>query len=254
LLISVDETASLVRRLDVDQALGRPEWGEHTIQTALRALETFRWSAAGADSASDTDGHAELQGSVLALQAQMTASPAVISPLQSVPALDTWVFSVDKDLMQLVSSHTKMISFPSMVTSKRVRTSLPASSRDGGYASDVPYEFTGVSEVSRRFDGCSPVQVPHVLALMGDESDDIPGVEGVGAKTAAKLIHAHGSVGAVYGLLPLPSLSGITPRVRSLLAAHPANAWLSLALTSTQIFPSLYFPCCTLLRRCFRVT
>lgn len=45
--------------------------------------------------------------------------------------------------------------------------------------------------------GVTPRQIPELLALVGDPADGIPGLEGFGAKTAAKLLHAHGSLRAI---------------------------------------------------------
>lgn len=46
--------------------------------------------------------------------------------------------------------------------------------------------------------GITPDQVIDLLALMGDSSDNVPGVEGVGLKTAAKLIQDFGSITGIY--------------------------------------------------------
>jgi DNA polymerase-1 len=46
--------------------------------------------------------------------------------------------------------------------------------------------------------GIKPEQVIDVLALMGDTADNVPGVEGIGAKTAAKLINQFGSIDAIF--------------------------------------------------------
>jgi DNA polymerase-1 len=46
--------------------------------------------------------------------------------------------------------------------------------------------------------GVHPSQVVDLKALMGDASDNIPGVKGIGAKTAAKLIQAFGDLESVY--------------------------------------------------------
>jgi DNA polymerase-1 len=49
--------------------------------------------------------------------------------------------------------------------------------------------------------GIRPEQVVDVLALMGDHADNIPGVDGIGPKTAAALIHEFGSIDGVYAHL-----------------------------------------------------
>ena len=57
--------------------------------------------------------------------------------------------------------------------------------------------------------GVTPEQVVDLLVLMGDNVDNIPGVKGVGAKTAAKLIAEHGSVAGM-----LENLDALTPKQR----------------------------------------
>jgi DNA polymerase I len=55
----------------------------------------------------------------------------------------------------------------------------------------------GIKQVEERF-GCRPNQVIDILGLMGDASDNVPGVKGVGEKTAIKLITQFGSIPNVY--------------------------------------------------------
>jgi len=80
--------------------------------------------------------------------------------------------------------------------------------------------------------GVKPGQIPDLLALMGDSIDDIPGVPGVGEKTAVKLISQFGSVERLYENLTL-----VTGKVRETLATHRDQAFLSreLATVSTQV-------------------
>jgi DNA polymerase-1 len=56
------------------------------------------------------------------------------------------------------------------------------------------YDVRGVME---RF-GLSPVQVPDLKGLIGDSSDNIPGIRGIGEKTAAKLLQQYGSIDGIY--------------------------------------------------------
>lgn len=58
------------------------------------------------------------------------------------------------------------------------------------------FALLGPAEVERRW-GVPPSLVPDVLALTGDAVDNIPGVEGVGPKTAAKLVREHGRVALI---------------------------------------------------------
>src|SRR5262249_12092257 len=80
--------------------------------------------------------------------------------------------------------------------------------------------------------GVSPEQIPDLLALMGDHIDNIPGVPGVGEKTAVKLITQFGSVERLYENLHL-----VTGKLRETLAASRAKALLSreLATVSTRV-------------------
>ena len=58
-------------------------------------------------------------------------------------------------------------------------------------------EVIGLSEIQKRWGVQRPEQVVDVLALMGDASDNIPGVPGIGEKTAIKLIASIGTLEAV---------------------------------------------------------
>ncbi|MFZ4778095.1 MAG: 5'-3' exonuclease [Terrimicrobiaceae bacterium] len=55
------------------------------------------------------------------------------------------------------------------------------------------FRLLGVPEVREKW-GVEPSQIADVLALTGDSSDNIPGVPGIGGKTAVALISAHGSI------------------------------------------------------------
>ncbi|MCP4625129.1 MAG: DNA polymerase I [bacterium] len=55
----------------------------------------------------------------------------------------------------------------------------------------------GIKYVQEKF-GCRPDQVIDILGLMGDSSDNVPGVKGVGEKTAVKLITQYGSIPNLY--------------------------------------------------------
>ncbi len=89
--------------------------------------------------------------------------------------IETFVVSGDKDFLQLVSD--------------RVRIYSPGR---GGAAPRI----VGPGEVEKEF-GVPPTRVVDVLALMGDASDNIPGVTGVGEKTAVKLVRDFGDLEGV---------------------------------------------------------
>ena len=59
--------------------------------------------------------------------------------------------------------------------------------------------------------GVTPRQYPEFAALRGDPSDNLPGVPGVGEKTAAKLINTYGDLETIYA--HLDDLTPTPPRV-----------------------------------------
>ena len=56
------------------------------------------------------------------------------------------------------------------------------------------YETWGIPEVQKKFEVNEPLQVIDFLGMMGDSSDNIPGLPGVGEKTAKKFLTAYGSM------------------------------------------------------------
>ena len=80
----------------------------------------------------------------------------------------------------------------------------------------------GSKEVHERY-GVGPERIQDLLGLMGDSSDNIPGVPGVGEKTAAKLLQEHGSIEGV-----LKAAKSMKPgRLRENLVEHAGQARLS---------------------------
>ncbi|OUN36954.1 DNA polymerase I [Faecalibacterium sp. An77] len=75
--------------------------------------------------------------------------------------------------------------------------------------------------------GVSPRQLIDVKSLMGDSSDNIPGVKGIGEKTALALIQQFGSLAGVYEHIDDPA---IKPRQRANLLDYKADAELSYTL------------------------
>ncbi len=75
--------------------------------------------------------------------------------------------------------------------------------------------------------GLAPEQIPDLKALQGDPSDNIPGVQGVGAKTATTLLSEYGTVGELY-----EHIDDVTPeRVRQRLVDGREAAMQGLELT-----------------------
>ncbi|MGQ0830512.1 MAG: DNA polymerase I [Microthrixaceae bacterium] len=76
------------------------------------------------------------------------------------------------------------------------------------------YDEAGIAERT----GVTPALYPQYAALRGDPSDNLPGVPGVGEKTAAKLITTYGGIDGIFD-----HLADHTPKLRENLAAHEHN-------------------------------
>ena len=109
----------------------------------------------------------------------------------------------DKDFMQLVSPKVRLYNV---------------------FKRDVELVIEDEAAVREKF-GTTPERVPDVLAIMGDSSDNVPGVKGIGDKGASKLIAEHGSVAEL-----LAALEGIEGRPRKLIEEHREMLELSLEL------------------------
>ncbi len=75
--------------------------------------------------------------------------------------------------------------------------------------------------------GVKPEQVVDFKALVGDKSDNIPGVAGIGEKTAASLLNTYGTLDSIYA-----HLGDISESVRKKLEANKDNAYLSQKLAT----------------------
>ncbi|MGE0796474.1 MAG: DNA polymerase I, partial [Acidimicrobiia bacterium] len=73
------------------------------------------------------------------------------------------------------------------------------------------YDEAGIKERT----GVTPAEYPQYAAMRGDPSDNLPGVPGVGEKTAAKLINTYGGLDGIFA-----NLADLSPKLRENLAAH----------------------------------
>ncbi len=94
---------------------------------------------------------------------------------------DVTIVSSDKDLMQLVGPHENGGHVDMLDTMKNQRIDIP--------------------EVAEKF-GVPPEKVGDVLALMGDSADNVPGIRGIGPKTATRLIQEHGDLESALAAAP----------------------------------------------------
>ena len=75
--------------------------------------------------------------------------------------------------------------------------------------------------------GIEPINIIDLKALMGDSSDNIPGVKGIGEKTALKLLHDYKTLDGVYD-----NLDKLTPKMREKLENDKDNAYMSYDLAT----------------------
>jgi DNA polymerase-1 len=114
----------------------------------------------------------------------------------------------------------------------------------------------GEQEVTERF-GVKPALIPDFLALCGDTSDNIPGVLGIGEKTARELVSSFGTIEEIY-----EHLDNVTREaVKAKLKANRDNAFMSKKLATIRLDVPLRESVCDLtmkeqdtgmLRRLFR--
>lgn len=118
--------------------------------------------------------------------------------------VETLIVTGDRDTFQLVSPLTKVL-----ISGRRF--------------SDR--EIYDQARVAERYGGLTPAQLIDMKGLMGDTSDNIPGVKGVGEKTAIKLLNQYGTLEEIY-----EHLDEVSGRFRSKLAAERETAFLSREL------------------------
>lgn len=131
------------------------------------------------------------------------------------------IVSNDKDFMQLVDERGDV----------KVRMLRPL--RGGGF------EIVGVAGVLEKF-GVAPSQVIDVLALMGDASDNVPGVFGIGEKGASALVKSCGTLERVYG-----SLGALKPAMAKKLTLGKSSAFMSRELVTIKTDIQLGFNWCS---------
>ena len=91
---------------------------------------------------------------------------------------DVLILSGDRDMFQLVADRVRVLY-----------------TSGGPSPATIPY---GVTEVADRYGGMDPDQFLEMKALVGDNSDNIPGVPGVGEKTAIRFLKEYGSLDGLY--------------------------------------------------------
>lgn len=122
---------------------------------------------------------------------------------------ETIIVTGDMDTLQLVTDHTKVYTM-----SRGVNDSL----------------LYDIEQIKQRY-GLTPEQIIEFKALRGDPSDNIPGVTGIGEKTALELLYEFKTVANLYKHLSSPK---IKPRIKELLMAQKKQAELSHDLATIR--------------------
>jgi len=123
----------------------------------------------------------------------------------------SFMVTSDKDYMQLINKNIMMYK--------------PARSVLGQKVAEI--EVIGPEGVVEKF-GVGPEKVTDILALMGDKVDNVPGVKGIGEKTASALIQEYGSIENLYD-----NIDKITkPKLKENLVTYKADAFMSKELAT----------------------
>lgn len=122
---------------------------------------------------------------------------------------EIFMVTPDKDYMQLVTENIKMLK----------------PGRSGG-----EYEVIGIPQVNEFFGVDDPVKVIDILALWGDSSDNVPGAQGIGEKTARDLIHTYQSIENL-----LAHVDDLKPKQRDSLVQNREMVLLSHKLVTIDV-------------------
>ena len=120
--------------------------------------------------------------------------------------ISSLVYTCDLDLLQIIDENTVVEVFSQYWPTRTFNTEA----------------------ATRRFDGLRPVNIPDLKGLMGDKSDNLPGVPGIGEKTATAVLNVSGDIETLYEnldlVLDLP-IRGVK-RIHQLLSDHKDEAFL----------------------------
>lgn len=123
--------------------------------------------------------------------------------------IETYIVTGDLDTLQLVDSNTFVYTLKRSI------------------ADTVVYNEKGVVE---KYQGLKPEQLIDFKALRGDPSDNIPGVRGIGEKTAIELLSQFKTLDSLYK--KYKNSKKISPRIKELLTEYKKDAFLSQKLAT----------------------
>ena len=132
------------------------------------------------------------------------------------------VVTGDKDSLQLITDRTKVKLVSTRMGQTTTKDMTP--------------------ETFREQYGFDPIHMIDLKALMGDASDNIPGVKGVGEKTAMGLIQMYGSIGRLYDHMPdilsspeTPAKPGLIKKLTEGEASARRSQWLATIATDAPL-------------------
>lgn len=147
-------------------------------------------------------------GVYVAYQDATEADDIIFTLIQKHKKENIYLITKDKDLFQLVNDRVLIYDYQNE-------------------------EIINRDKVKEKF-GVYPEQIKDYLALSGDQSDNIPGVKGVGVKTAEKLINEFGNLDNVY-----QNIDSIQGKLKEKLLKGKDEAYFSLELVNLQYLENL---------------
>ena len=129
--------------------------------------------------------------------------------------LRSLVYTCDLDLLQIINENTLVEVFSQY----------------------WPKRLFDMESASRRFNGIMPANIPDLKALMGDRSDNLPGVPGIGEKSASAILRNTGDIETLYADLDAVlelQLRG-SRRIHKLLTENETQAFLMKRLATIDL-------------------
>ncbi len=141
---------------------------------------------------------------------------------QIYPKIKVKIVTGDRDLFQLIDKNVSVLFMKT------------------GVKDFIEYDSEKVRE---EYEGIRPEQIPDFKALRGDPSDNIPGVTGIGRKTAISLLKEFKGIEDIYSALHSKSdkVNGIKETIRELLINQESQAFLSKSLANIRKDDNLEF-------------
>ncbi len=132
---------------------------------------------------------------------------------QVFPLIENIIVSGDLDTLQLVSKKTKVF-----LLGKGIKKSI----------------LFDEEKVKEKYEGLVPLQLEDYKALRGDVSDNIPGVRGIGEKTAKFLIKEFGSLENLYKCIEKKEEKKVKEKLRKILLEYKEQAFFSKKLAKIK--------------------